>query len=265
MGCHRASGAILALTCDPFPGRTRVDRPLRTPASPTIAYTTATDCRREAMARWRPHPLSLVARAGDWQPSSARGGSVTLFVLRVLRDPSAAPRAGGREVPRAGPDLTGSTLAVHGLAARRVAVIDSLVVAAGAPGRSVRRRCRRHPCSGPRSGGRVDERTRTMNNGGLIVDPPGAPRDSDRVLIIGLGSPRPAPAGVAGGGLLSIDGLPRRTAALLAYTLGDRSRWRVVDTSTPFIPCVCTASTTGGRARRRRARSVYWPTSDAWT
>lgn len=236
-----------------------------TPGSPPIA---SNDNRTPAgtMARGV-LTVSLVARAGEWQPYGAGGGSVTLFAFgeagKPLQDPGPLLRVPvGARIHARVRNLTGSTLVVHGLAARRVAVMDSLVVAAGSTGEVsfVADAAGTYYYWGSTAGEPFNDRTAQDDhlNGGLIVDPPGAPRDSDRVLVIERWSPDQLHQGWQE--LFSINGRPWPYSERLSYALGDSIRWRVINASNAVHPLHLHGFYYRVDARGDVARdTVYWP------
>ncbi|HSC59172.1 MAG TPA: hypothetical protein VLC11_06395, partial [Gemmatimonadales bacterium] len=83
--------------------------------------------------------VAMVAAPGDWRPFGADQRGLTIPVFgeegKPLQDPGPLLRVPlGTRVEVRLRNLTGRPLVVHGLSARRVAVMDSLVLAPGASG-----------------------------------------------------------------------------------------------------------------------------------
>lgn len=212
--------------------------------------------------------VSLVVQAGEWKPYGTDGGSVPLFAFgeegKPLQGPGPLLRVPqGTRIHARIRNLTGKTLVVHGLAARRVAVMDSLVVAAGATGdvSFVTDAAGTFYYWGATAGEPFDERTAEDDhlNGGLIVDPPGpAGARADRVFIIERWSPDKLHFGDQE--VLTINGRPWPYSERLTYDMGDSIRWRVINASNDVHPLHLHGFYYRVDARGDIAQdTVYWP------
>jgi FtsP/CotA-like multicopper oxidase with cupredoxin domain len=182
---------------------------------------------------------SLEMRRGDWRPLGADHPGLTVMAF--------AEAGGGLQVP--GPlvrvplgtamririsNRLDTTMVVHGLAARRVAVMDSLILA---PGET---REARFPADvegtyyywAGKAGTSFDDRLGedSQLNGAFIVDPPGASASADRIFLISQMVDRKDSTGAPDGSreLLVINGRPWPYTERLSYQVGDSVRWRVI-------------------------------------
>jgi FtsP/CotA-like multicopper oxidase with cupredoxin domain len=125
-------------------------------------------------------------------------------------------------------------LIVHGLAPRRVAVMDSLVVAPGETreARFVADVAGTFYYWGTTTGSSLAERIYedSQLNGALIVDPAGA-RPPDETMILSIWFQRPPDGGELDWQTetFTINGRPWPLTERLAYDLGDSVRWRLVN------------------------------------
>lgn len=208
--------------------------------------------------------VALVAQAGEWKPYGSDGGSVPLFVFgeegQPLQDPGPLLRVTqGTRIHARVRNLTGKPLVVHGLAARRVAVMDSLVVAPGATGEAsfVADAPGTYYYWGSTDGEGFEDRMGedARLNGALIVDPPG-PARPDRVFVI----ERWLPDTLFWHDVFTINGRPWPYDERLTYALGDSIRWRIINASNDVHPLHLHGFYYRVDARGDFAQdTVYWP------
>ncbi|MGH7582306.1 MAG: multicopper oxidase domain-containing protein, partial [Gemmatimonadales bacterium] len=217
--------------------------------------------------------VSLVAGAGDWRPFGADSTGVPMLAFgeagRPLQDPGPLLRVRqGTRIAVTLHNLTGSPLVVHGLSARRVTVMDSLVIAPGATGSSTftADAVGTYYYWGATHGERFEERflDDAHLNGALIVDPPApaAPK-SDRVFVVELYTPDTVAASGAPDAahmIFSINGRPWPFTERLTYDLGDSVRWRFVNASADVHPFHMHGFFYRVDARGDfRRDTIYWP------
>lgn len=238
-------------------------RPHSPPTLPPIAFN---DNRVPAGTSTRGVlTVSLVAQAGEWTPYGSDGGSIALFVFgeegKPPQDPGPLLRVleGTRILARVR-NLTGKTLVVHGLASRRVAVMDSLVIAAGATGEAnfVADAAGTFYYWGSTGGEGFEVRTGEDGrlNGALIVDPPGPARGPDRVFVI----ERWMPDTEFWHDVFTVNGRPWPYSERLSYAMGDSIRWRVINATNDVHPVHLHGFYFRVDARGDIAQdTVYWP------
>lgn len=129
------------------------------------------------------------------------------------------------------------TLVIHGLAARRVADMDSLVVPAGETreARFVADVEGTFYYWGTTTGGQLARGSRIHEDsqlgGALIVDPPGGSARPDRIMVLSIWFERP-PAGQEldwQTETMAINGRPWPLTERLEYAVGDSVHWRIVN------------------------------------
>lgn len=209
--------------------------------------------------------VSLVAAAGEWKPYGSDGGSQALFVFgeagKPLQDPGPLLRVPqGTRIHARVRNLTGKTLVVHGLASRRVAAMDSLVVAVGDTGEAnfVADAAGTFYYWGITGGEGFEDRTGEDGrlNGALIVDPPGPSPGPDRVFVI----ERWMPDTEFWHDVFTINGRPWPYSERLTYAMGDSIRWRVINATNDVHPLHLHGFYFRVDARGDFAQdTVYWP------
>jgi len=191
--------------------------------------------------------VALEARLGEWHPFGADSAGVPIFAFgevgKPLQDPGPLLRVReGTEIRTRITNRTDSTLVVHGLAARRVAAMDTLVVPPGAT-REVRFTA---DAAGTYyywaaihgEGFELRQFDDAHLTGALIVDPAGAAPKPDRVFVI----ERWIPVGdtsddaVTAYELLTFNGRPWPYTERLTYDVGDSVRWRIINASNDVHP-----------------------------
>jgi FtsP/CotA-like multicopper oxidase with cupredoxin domain len=215
--------------------------------------------------------LALVARPGRWFPFGPDSSSTVLLsfgeVGKPLSDPGPLLRVPvGTQLSVSVRNLTGARLVVHGLSARRVAMMDSLVLAPGASGHA------NFTADAPGSfyywgathGEDFDHRALddAHLNGALIVDPRGAVAGRDRVFVVELFTPDTTADGNPGFAhmIFSMNGRPWPFTERLTYNLGDSVRWRIINASSDVHPFHLHGFFFRVDARGDNARdTLYWP------
>ena len=216
--------------------------------------------------------VALEARLGDWHPLGADQPGVPIYAFgeagRPLQDPAPLLRVrAGTEIRARVTNRTDSTLVVHGLARRWVAVMDTLVVPPGATREA--RFVADEPgtyyyWAGTRREGFEDRTWDDAHlNGALIVDPAGAAPKPDRVFVIERWMP---PGDSAGQDnqlfeIFTINGRPWPLTERLTYDVGDSIRWRVINASNDVHPFHLHGFYYRVDARGDLQRdTIYWPT-----
>ena len=183
--------------------------------------------------------VSLEMRRGDWRPLGADHPGIAVMAF--------AEAGRGLEVP--GPLLRvplgtamrvmianrlDTTMVVHGLAARRVAVMDSLVVPPGQTGEarfSADAEGTYYYWAG-KAGTAFDDRLGedSQLNGAFIVDPAGVKPPPDRIFVISqvVDGKDSTGAPDLDREFLAINGRPWPLTERLSYQVGDSVRWRVI-------------------------------------
>ncbi len=161
----------------------------------------------------------------------------------------------------------GRTLVVHGLSARKVVSMDSLIVPAG-ESREVRFVADLEGTYyywGTTTGVPFHERRYedSQLTGALIVDPPGTvgPPD-DRVMVIGIWFQGPDEDGEPdfASAALVINGRPWPLTERLIYDLGDTVRWRLINATERIHPMHLHGFFFEVESRGDNARdTLYWP------
>jgi FtsP/CotA-like multicopper oxidase with cupredoxin domain len=172
----------------------------------------------------------------------------------------------GTEIRARITNRTDSTLVVHGLARRRVAVMDTLVVPPGAT-REARfvadaEGTYYYWASTRREGFEDRAYDDAHLNGALIIDPAGAVPKPDRVFVIERWMP-PGDSADNDGALFeefTINGRPWPYTERLTYDVGDSVRWRVINASNDVHPIHLHGFYFRVDAKGDLQRdTVYWP------
>jgi FtsP/CotA-like multicopper oxidase with cupredoxin domain len=225
----------------------------------------------------RAFTLDLEIRPGTWHVlgDDKAGGEVLAFAQTGNAPSIPGPLIRvplGTEIRVRVTNHSSAALAVHGLSSRRNATMDSLLLAPNASGEA------RFTADAEGTffywagapGVALDDRyfEDSQLYGAFVVDPPGVLRSpTDRVLMLGIWFDGRLPNGDEDGSreFLVINGRPWPHTERLAYQLGDSIRWRVINASSAFIRCTCTASTIGWkRAATSRATRPTGPPSSEW-
>ena len=191
--------------------------------------------------------VAIEARLGDWHPLGEDHPGVTLFAFgeagKPLQDPGPLLRVrAGTEIRARVTNRTGATLVVHGLARRRVTVMDTLVVPPGETREAsfvADAEGTYYYWASTRGEGFEDRQYEDAHlNGALIVDPAGAAPKPDRVFVVerwipGLDSARHP---LSFDQLFTINGRPWPYTERLTYDVGDSVRWRVINASNDVHP-----------------------------
>jgi FtsP/CotA-like multicopper oxidase with cupredoxin domain len=191
--------------------------------------------------------VALEARLGDWHALGPDQPGVPIFVFgepgKPLQDPGPLLRvSAGTEIRARITNRTTTTLVVHGLARRRVNLMDTLVVPAGetretrftadAPGT--------YYYWGTTTGKDFEDRMYedAHLNGALIVDPAGAAPKPDRVFVVERWIPGLDSAGGPNDWfeLFTINGRPWPYTERLTYGVGDSVRWRIINATNDVHP-----------------------------
>ncbi len=191
--------------------------------------------------------VALEARRGEWRPFGADSAGVPIYAFgevgKPLQDPGPLLRVReGTEIVARVTNRTDSTLVVHGLAAHRVAVMDTLVVPPGAT-RETRFRvdaAGTYYYWASLHGEGFENRAYddAHLDGALIVDPAGAAPKPDRVFVI----ERWIPVGdtsddaITAYEIFTFNGRPWPYTERLTYDLGDSVRWRIINASNDVHP-----------------------------
>lgn len=215
--------------------------------------------------------VAMVAAPGDWRPFGADQRGLTIPVFgeegKPLQDPGPLLRVPlGTRVEVRLRNLTGRPLVVHGLSARRVAVMDSLVLAPGASGiaRFIADAEGTYYYWGATHGEDFEHRELddAHLNGALIVDPVGrrAPAP-DRVFVIERNMADTFPDGSPDffHDLFTFNGRPWPHTERLTYDLGDSVRWRIINATNDVHPLHLHGFFFRVDARGDLARdTIYW-------
>lgn len=192
--------------------------------------------------------VSLVAKAGEWRPHGRDSAGVALLAFgeagKPLQDPGPLLRVmRGTRLRVRVQNLTGRRLVVHGLSARHVAVMDTLIVAPGSSAVAEFTADAEGTFYYWASAYGEDFDHRILDdahlNGALIVDPPGgATRHGDRVFLVELYTPDSLKDGTPDFAhmLFSINGRPWPNTERLTYDVGDSVHWRIINASTDVHP-----------------------------
>lgn len=186
--------------------------------------------------------VALEARLGDWRPLGSDRPGVPIFAFgeagKPLQDPGPLLRVRvGTEIRARVANRTDVPLVVHGLARRRVGLMDTLLIAPGAT-EEVRfvadAEGTYYYWASTRGEGFEERQYQDAHlNGALIVDPAGAAPKPDRVFVV----ERWIPAGdtsddtITAFELFTINGRAWPNTERLTYDVGDSVRWRVINAS----------------------------------
>jgi len=189
--------------------------------------------------------LSLVAQAGAWRPlPDGPAAQVLTFgeAGKELEDPGPLIRVPvGTIVHVVVRNASDRRIVVHGFSSRRVAVMDTLIVApgGGAEARFATDAAGSFYYWGSTHGEGLNDRILedAHLNGALIVDPPGTAAP-DRVFVI----ERWVPDTTADGNpdyvreMMTVNGRPWPYTERLTYDVGDSVRWRLINVSEDYHP-----------------------------
>lgn len=215
--------------------------------------------------------VALEARLGDWRPLGGDRPGVPIFAFgeagKLLEDPGPMLRVrAGTEIRARVANRTDAVLVVHGLARRRVSVMDTLVVPPGLT-REVRfvadAEGTYYYWASTHGESFEDRQNEDAHlNGALIVDPAGAAPKPDRVFVI----ERFVPPGdtsddaITGFELFTINGRGWPNTERLSYDVGDSVRWRVINATNDVHPFHLHGFYYRVDARGDLQRdTVYWP------
>ncbi|HWZ29244.1 MAG TPA: multicopper oxidase domain-containing protein [Gemmatimonadales bacterium] len=209
--------------------------------------------------------LSLVAHPGEWRPYGSTGGVVQLLAFgeagRPLQSPGPLIRVPlGTRIRARVENLTGAPLVVHGLATRRVATMDSLLIAPGATGQA--EFTTDAPGTfyywGSTAGEAFNDRVAQDEhlNGALVVDSGGI--SADRIFVMERWNSDQIHLGWHQ--VFSINGRPWPYTERLTYDVGDSIRWRVINASNDVHPLHLHGFFYRVDARGDLLRdTLYWP------
>ncbi len=215
--------------------------------------------------------VSLVAGPGDWHPLGADKPGVPIFAFgeagKPLQDPGPLLRVrAGTEVRASVTNRTLAPLVVHGLARRRVATMDTLVVP---PGQTREARfvadaegTYYYWASSHGEGFEDRQYDDAHLNGALIVDAAGAPPKPDRVFVVERWIPPgdTSDDAVIGYELFTLNGRAWPNTERLTYDVGDSVRWRVINATNDVHPFHLHGFYYRVDARGDLQRdTVYWP------
>jgi len=215
--------------------------------------------------------VALEARLGDWHPLGPDQPGVPIFAFgeagEPLQDPGPLLRvSAGSEVRARVTNSTGATLVVHGLARRRVDVMDTLVIPSGET-REARfvadAEGTYYYWASTRGEGFDDRMYEDAHlNGALIVDPAGASQKSDRVFVLERWVPGVDSAGEPNNSFeqFTINGRPWPYTERLTYDVGDSVRWRIINANNDVHPLHMHGFYYRVDARGDfRRDTLYWP------
>ena len=187
--------------------------------------------------------LRLEVIRGEWRfLGDDRPGVEVLAFREIGRDPeNPGPLIRvplGTEIRVLVSNPLGETLVLHGLAARRVADMDSLVVPGGEKreARFVADVEGTYFYWGTTTGSRLFEDSQL--GGALIIDPPGAVPARDKVMVLSVWFERP-PEGQEldwQTETMAINGRPWPFTERLTYDLGDSVHWRMINLTDRIHP-----------------------------
>ena len=191
--------------------------------------------------------VRLEARQGAWKPYGASGPALDILVFgetgKSLQTPGPMIRVPtGTRIHATITNSTSATLVVHGLADRRRAMMDTLVVPAGATREAsfVAADAGTFYYWGSTTGTAFHDRIMEDGqlNGALIVDPAGAAPRPDRVFVIQWLIPRKLPDGSPDvtNSFFAFNGRPWPYSERLSYNQGDSVHWRFINTTADVHP-----------------------------
>lgn len=191
--------------------------------------------------------LRLDVREGEWHPYGPKGTAVNVLAFGELGKPLQTPgplirvKVGTHIRVHVTNTATG-TLVVHGLADRRRAAMDTLVVPPGATRETsfIADEAGTFFYWGTTTGVGFDDRffEDAQLNGALIVDPVAAPPRPDRVFVVQFFVPQKDALGQPDftNALLTFNGVPWPFTERLTYAQGDSVHWRFVNASADVHP-----------------------------
>lgn len=191
--------------------------------------------------------VSLVIQPGEWRPYGADSTGVPLLVFgetgKAPQDPGPLLRVRlGTRLHVRVRNASTQRVVVHGLSARRVDVMDTLVLAPGATGEADFTTDAAGTfyywasAHGEGFGNRVLDDAHL--NGALIVDPAGTALKPDRVFVVEWFTPDTLKDGTPNFDqmLLTINGRPWPYTERLTYDVGDSVRWRIINANADVHP-----------------------------
>lgn len=190
--------------------------------------------------------LSLVVQAGDWHPLGADEAGTPLLTFgesgQQLLTPGPLVRVRvGTVVHVHIRNVTRRRVVVHGFSPRHVAVMDTMILGAGASGdaRFVTDETGTFYYWGSTHGEGVNDRILedAHLNGAFIVDPPGR-QATDRIFVVQRWVPDTTPDGKPDfpRELMTINGRPWPYTERLTFDVGDSIRWRMINASGAIHP-----------------------------
>lgn len=260
--------AATLLVAAPFPVPASAQSPRPADAVPVIGWND--NDRSAGSLRHGRLRLRLEIVQGDWRYLGPDRPGVPVLAFREVgrapENPGPLIRVPeGTEVEVSVHNRADGTLVVHGLTRRRVEHLDSLVVPAG----ETRQARFLADAAGTwyywaaPPGARFDDRRfeDSQLTGGLLVDPPGARPQRERLMIMSIFFPadsvgKPDFAGET----LAINGRPWPHTERLVYDLGETVRWRVINATERPHPMHLHGFYFGVDAKGdNEAESVYGP------
>ncbi len=215
--------------------------------------------------------VSLVVQPAEWRPYGADSTGVPLLAFgetgKAPLDPGPLLRVHlGTRLRVRVRNATSHRLVVHGLSARRVDAMDTLVVAAGATGEADFTADAQGTFYYWASAHGEDFEHRELDdahlNGALIVDPPNTAAKPDRIFVVELYTPDTLKDGTPDYDhmLFTINGRPWPYTERLTYDVGDSVRWRFINASADVHPFHMHGFFYRVDARGDFQRdTVYWP------
>ena len=214
--------------------------------------------------------LSLVAQVGEWHPlgDEEAGTSILTFgeAAKKLTAPGPLVRVMlGTVIHVRVRNLSDKRVVVHGFSRRHVAVMDTMILAAGASGEA--RFVADEPGTfyywGSTHGEDVNDRILedAHLNGALVVDPP-SPQPKDRIFVIERWVPDTTPDGRPDfpRELMTLNGRPWPYTERLTFDVGDSVHWRMINVSGDDHPFHLHGFYYQVNARGDFARdTAYWP------
>jgi FtsP/CotA-like multicopper oxidase with cupredoxin domain len=191
--------------------------------------------------------VHIDARRGEWHPYGPAGPAVPILAFgevgKTLETPGPLIRVkAGTRIHATVTNSTDSTLVVHGLADRRRAMMDTLVIPAGATREAAF--VATDPGTffywGATNGAALHDRLvgDAELSGALVVDPAGAAPQADRVFVIQwlIARWRPDGSPDVDNSFFAFNGRPWPYSERLSYDQGDSIHWRFINTTADVHP-----------------------------